>query len=194
MKVFMRDQFPRLSTFLSACKSLPLSYDDPTRFREMHTTMVIHTASADASLLSYDFQFLFDYDIFPKPILRAYTEWQHHSREMQVGDVIVQQVSLPPCNMSLKCIFAVRIIDIFCSASKVGFSYGTLQGHAEKGLSTFFFSLRGAEISATIHTFSLPGTLIGTLMAPLFTWPYQRYCTNQALTHMQACFLDANAH
>jgi Domain of unknown function (DUF1990) len=193
MKVFVRDQFPRLSTFLPACKSLPLSYDDPTRFREKDTTMVIHTASAVSSLLLYDFQFLFDYDIFPKPILRAYTEWQHHSREMQVGDVIVQQVSLPPCTMSLKCIFAVRILDIFRSVSKVGFSYGTLQGHAEKGLSTFFFALHGVKISATIHTFSLPDTLVGNLAAPVFTLPYQRYCTNQALAHMRARFLTSNA-
>ena len=193
MKVFLRDQFPHLSTFLPACKSLPLSYDDPACLREKHTTTVIHTAPAAASLLSYDFQFLFDYDIFPKPILRAYTEWQHHFREMQIGDVIVQQVSLPPCHMSLKCIFAVRILDIFRSTNKVGFSYGTLQGHAEKGLSTFFFALHGTQISATIHTFSLPDTFAGKLVVPLFTLPYQRYCTNQALAHMQACFLSVNA-
>ncbi len=112
---------------------------------------------------------------------------------MQIGDVIIQQVCLPPGDLSLKCIFAVRILDIFRSSSKVGFRYGTLQGHAETGLSTFFFALRGGEISATIHTFSLPNTLVGRLVAPLFTLPYQRYCTNQALAHMQACFLTSNA-
>jgi hypothetical protein len=71
---------------------------------------------------------------------------------------------------------------------------GPCKVHAEKGLSTFFFALRGAEISATIHTFSVPGTLTGNLVAALVTLPYQRYCTNQALAHMRACFLAANAH
>ena len=56
MKVCWRDQSSRLSTLLPACTSLPLSYDDPTRLREQHMTIVVHTAPAVTSLLSYDFR------------------------------------------------------------------------------------------------------------------------------------------
>ena len=111
---------------------------------------------------------------------------------MQEGDVIVQQAFLPPLPLSIKCVFAVRVLQIFRESTKVGFSYGTLRGHAEMGRSEFFFALQDGVIRATIHTYSAPGNLLTRLIAPLVTLPYQRYCTQLGLQRMREGFLAAN--
>ena len=111
---------------------------------------------------------------------------------MQEGDVIVQQAFLPPLLLSIKCVFAVRVLQIFCEPTRVGFSYGTLRGHPEMGRSAFVFVLRDGVIRATIHTYSSPGILLTRLVAPLVTLPYQRYCTHQALQRMREAFLASN--
>jgi hypothetical protein len=76
---------------------------------------------------------------------------------MQEGDVIVQQAFLPPLPLSVKCVFAVRVLQIFCEPAKVGFSYGTLRGHAEMGRSEFSFALRDGVIYSAAWCVSLPG-------------------------------------
>ena len=106
--------------------------------------------------------------------------------------MIVQQASLPPFPISLKCVFAVRILQIFRQPNKVGFSYGTLNGHPEMGLSEFYFALRDGVIHATIRTYSSPGTLLARAVAPMFTLPYQQYCTHRALQRLRDAFLAAN--
>jgi uncharacterized protein (UPF0548 family) len=113
-------------------------------------------------------------------------------RRIHVGDVIVQQAYLPPLLLSLKCIFAVRILAITQSARHVGFQYGTITGHAESGMSEFAFVVRGDELYALIHTFSQPGHILSRIVAPFFTLPYQQYCTNNALAQMKAAFIQSN--
>ena len=112
---------------------------------------------------------------------------------MQSGDTIVQQACLPPWPLSLKCVFGVRVVETFRSPTRVGFRYGTLVGHAETGESAFFFEQSGSQLEAVIHTNSLPGLWVSRLAGPFFTFPYQRYCAQQALLRMQSGFLAANS-
>lgn len=112
---------------------------------------------------------------------------------MQAGDTIVQQACLPPWPLSLKCVFGVRVVETFRSPTRVGFRYGTLVGHAETGESAFFFEQSGSQLEAVIHTYSLPGLWVSRLAGPFFTFPYQRYCAQQALLRMQSGFLAANS-
>ena len=66
------------------------------------------------------------------------TQWGFEKRRMQIGDIIVQQVFIPPFrNLSHKIIFGVRINDIINDTKRIGFSYETLNGHVEKGISVF---------------------------------------------------------
>jgi Domain of unknown function (DUF1990) len=192
MKVFLTNQQANLIRFLPEFKALPLSYDAHTVLREKASSMVVPGGTAVTELSSYDFHFLFDYDIFPRHIMTFATEWHHQGRTMREGDVIVQQAFLPPFPISLKCVFAVRILQIFRQPHKVGFSYGTLNGHPEMGLSEFYFALRDGVIHATIHTYSYPGTLLARAVAPMFTLPYQQYCTHRALQRLRDAFLAAN--
>ena len=192
MKMFLTNQQAHLIRWLPEFKALPLSYDAQTVLREKTTSVVVLSDTAVTELSSYNFDFLFAYDIFPSHIMSFAAEWQYQGRTMQEGDVIVQQAFLPPLPLSMKCVFAVRVLQIFREPTKVGFSYGTLRGHAEMGRSEFVFALRDGVIRATIHTYSSPGILLTRLVAPLATLPYQRYCTHLGLQRMRESFLIAN--
>jgi uncharacterized protein (UPF0548 family) len=130
--------------------------------------------------------FFFNYRIFPPHIMRFNTQWELEERKIRIGDTILQQVFLPPVRMlSLKIIFGVRINAIIQEASRVGFSYVTLEGHAEKGESTFTVEQIDQRLIFKIHTFSEPGSRLSKLVGPVFTLPYQAYCTRQALKNVK---------
>ena len=191
MKLFLRDQSPHLDRFFPVFKPLAMSYDAHTVLREKVTSVVV-PARPMADLSACNLKFLFEYQVFPPDILKFATEWNKEGRAMQKGDIIIQQASVPPLPLSLKAVFAVRVVDIFRSATKVGFSYGTLKGHAEMGISEFYFSIQDGVLRANIHTYSAPGTILTRMLAPFFTLPYQQYCTDRALKNMCQAFLAAN--
>ncbi len=192
MHLALRNQITQVSTWLPTYKALPLSYTDLSTMREKITTRHIQTPRPVTNLLACNLTFFFAYSVFPPHILQGYSEWHQGNREMRIGDIIIQQVALPPFPLSIKCLFAVRILEICRAPEKVGFRYGTLQGHVEQGVSEFFFALQATTLSVNIHTFSQPGHLISRMAGPFFTRPYQQYCTNQALVYLEKQFLEAN--
>jgi uncharacterized protein (UPF0548 family) len=105
---------------------------------------------------------------------------------MKAGDTIVQQVYLPPIqSFSQKIIFGVRISEIIDSDDRKGFSYETLEGHVEKGISIFTIEKLNDKPIFKIQTFSKPGNLLTRLMGPIFSIPYQKYCTKAALKNVK---------
>lgn len=193
MKTFLTDQQSKLRRLLPEFKGLPLSYDANTVLEERESVLEIPHDSEVTDLSSHDFKSLFEYDIFPPNIMAFAAEWQDQGRPMHEGDVIVQQAFLPPFPLSVKCVFAVRVLKIFREPTKVGFSYGTLAGHPEMGISQFYFAVRDGITRAAIHTHSHPGTLLTRSVAPIFTLPYQQYCTNRGLQRMRETFLASVA-
>lgn len=192
MKLFLLDQQKHLDRFFPIFKPLAMSYDAHTALREKVTSLVIPTDSKVTDLSKYNLEFLFDYVVFPPDIMKFSSEWHKEGRAMRKGDIIIQQASVPPLPISLKAVFAVRVVEIFRSPTKVGFNYGTLKGHAEMGISEFYFSIQDGVLRINIHTYSAPGTILTRMIAPFFTLPYQQYCTNRALKHMREAFLSAN--
>ena len=127
------------------------------------------------------------YTIFPPRIMRHLTQWTYEQRKMQPGDTIVQQILLPPVEGGVFTIICgVRITDVFCTANTAGFSYTTLEGHVEQGLSTFSFEGVGKDAVFKIETWSRPALPGGAILAPLFANRYQAWCTRQALAHVRA--------
>ena len=192
MRIALTDQSPQLGELLWQFKSKPNSFTDYADFREQVTSNQIATVRPLTDLRSCNLDFLFAYTIFPANILQAETEWRLMARDMQVGDVIAQQVCVPPMTLSVKCIFAVRILKIIESPTHIGFQYGTIEGHAESGVSEFAFVVREGELYTHIHTFSEPGNRLSQIAAPFFTLPYQQYCTNRAIDQMTDCFIQNN--
>ena len=80
----------------------------------------------------------------------------------------------------------MRIKELIQEPGRKGFSYETLEGHAEKGLSEFTLENTGTDIIFKIRTFSTGGNILARLAGPFFTRPYQAYCTNQALNHVRS--------
>ncbi len=137
-----------------------------------------------------DFDALMHYQVFPTNIMRSITQWEHENRSMKIGDVIVQQIHFPPMNNApLKMIMAVRISEIIDEPKRKGFSYETLEGHVEKGSSTFTLEQTTAGIHFQISTFSTPGNRLLRLFAPVFTVPYQGLCTRAALRNVKRLML-----
>ena len=130
--------------------------------------------------------FLFDYQIFPDNIMTFKNEWTDQSRKMKIGDTIAQQVYIPPTRtFSQKIIFGVRINKIIDQADKKGFSYETLEGHVEKGVSIFTVEQLNNKIVFKIQTYSTPGNILTKLLGPIFSVPYQTFCTKTALKNVK---------
>ncbi|PZF74091.1 hypothetical protein DN068_04780 [Taibaiella soli] len=153
-----------------------------TQLKETVSTIAL---KINKRLSELDLRFLFDYRIFPPNIMSFYTQWHAESRTMKVGDTIVQQVFLPPIKtFSQKVIFGVRVNEIIDEPTRKGFSYETLAGHVEKGISTFTVEENEAGLLFKIHTFSGPGNLLSKVLAPVFSVPYQAFCTKAALENV----------
>jgi hypothetical protein len=192
VRVALTDQSAGLAALIPGFRDAPLSYASAEDFPLRVTTREIATSSSAGGLEGADLGFLFDYRVFPPQIMRFAAEWREEDRAMREGDVVVQQVSIPPGPLAVRTLFAVRILEVFREPHRAGFSYGTLRGHAESGRSTFRIEQDEAGTRAVIETRSRPGNLPSRLLGPVFTLPYQKYCTGRALDRMRDEFLLAN--
>jgi uncharacterized protein (UPF0548 family) len=114
------------------------------------------------------------------------TQWELEKRTMKIGDTILQQALIPPTKFfSQKITFGVRINKIINEENKKGFSYETIEGHVEKGESTFTVEQEKSKMIFKIQTFSEPGNLLTNVVGPIFTLPYQAYCTRRALDNVK---------
>ena len=161
---------------------------DKRKLTEKVSTIDIAT---DKSLEQINLDFLFDYKIFPSNIMTFKTQWGQERRKMKVGDTILQQATIPPTKfLSQKIIFGVRVNSIIDEDGRKGFSYETIEGHVEKGESTFTIEQSGHGLIFKIETFSEPGNLLAKLVGPIFTVPYQTYCTQRALENVKKQILQ----
>jgi hypothetical protein len=151
----------------------------------------IKIVSNASPIADYDTRFFFDYDIFPRLIMSTHREWQLERRRIKLGDVIIQRIFVPPLGggMCVEC--AVRICGVVNEAHRCGFSYETLMGHIEKGVSEFYLHKKNENIVFTIQTRSGPGHWLTSVIRP-FAVAYQRWCTRQALLHVRYRFNETN--
>lgn len=161
----------------------PMHHVDVERLRHVSSSIPVFAETDCLPVTSP----LYTYSLFPPRIMRHLTQWAYENRPMQLGDTIVQQIWLPPVAGGLVSIICgVRITNIFRQQDRVGFSYTTLAGHVEQGISTFSLQGLGPHALFKIDTLSRPALPGGKLLAPLFANPYQAWCTRQALAHVRA--------
>jgi len=183
MKIYLADQRKHFKKHLSLLSNKKRMVYDESRLIKKVSTINLETSK---SIEELNLNSLFEYKIFPENILTYLTQWNDEKREMKVGDNIVQQVYLPPIkNFSQKIIFGVRICEIINQDKRKGFSYETLEGHAEKGISTFTIELEGNKPIFKIQTCSGPGNIFSKMVGPIFTVPYQTFCTKKALKNIK---------
>lgn len=183
MKIYLAEQKNKFKQHLDFLKTQRVMDYDISRLKEKTTVTTIET---DKKMDQLNLDFLFDYHIFPKNIMTFKTQWSDEHREMKKGDNIVQQLYFPPTKpFSQKLIFGVRICDIIDQCDRKGFSYETLEGHVEKGISTFTLEQTSKGLVFKIQTYSTPGNVLTKLLGPVFSVPYQTYCTGQALINVK---------
>lgn len=193
MRMSFRNQERRLAVYLPELKSAQLSYESLTGLPEKTIRSRIPVSGPPCDLEGCDLDFLFHYDVFPPAILKFFGEWQLDDRAMRVGDVIVQQVQIPPVGVGIKLIFGSRVLSIHRSLSSAGFSYGTLAGHPETGSNEFSFSVEEGSLFAAVRTVAAPGLFLSRLLSPVFTKPYVAFCNARALQRMKDNFLRCNS-
>ena len=183
MKIYLTDQANNFGGLLKQLTSRPTMTFDKTKLKEKTTTIDI---KSEKTLEQLNLDFLFDYKIFPSSILTSMTQWGQEKRKMQIGDTILQQVFIPPTKMfSQKIVFGVRVNNIINETDKKGFSYVTIEGHVERGESTFIIEQGDRGLIFKIMTFSEPGNLLTKLVGPIFSVPYQTFCTQTALKNVK---------
>jgi hypothetical protein len=191
MKIRIRNQRSHLSDYLSCYTKQPLSFESTKDFPVKKRRTAVCNAQCNKSLEDYEFDFLFQFDVFPDRILESFGEWQLSGRMMERGDVIVLQNYLPPVRWGLKLICAVRVLSVFRTRARTGFSYGTLRGHPETGTNEFTFLVENGEVIAEIITQSKPGTILTRIGSPL-TKAYAEFCNGRALDRMKSQFVHRN--
>lgn len=171
-------------------KRAEFSFTDTAHLLERIHRVQVPAAARD--LRDCNLDWFFDYQIFPRSVLRFVAEWQVEGREMRVGDVIAQQAQVPPAAVSVKLLFGVRVRSVEHTASHAAFSYGTLAGHPETGTNEFAFSRIDGTGWATVRTTAESGHWLSRLLAPIFTNPYVAYCNRRALEQMASSFVQHN--
>ena len=184
MKIYLTNQAEKFPKHLEFLEQQPVKQYERSKLTEKTTVISIDTRK---ELQKLDTHFFFDYKIFPTNIMTYLTQWGFEKRQMQVGDTIVQQAFIPPSrHFSQKMIFGVRINEIINEPTRIGFSYETLIGHVEKGISIFTIeSTKDKKTIFKVHTFSEPGNFLTKLVGPFFSVPYQTFCTQQGLLNVK---------
>ena len=190
MKVFLRS--PRLDSFLPEFKAKPLSSARPTGVRPKKTRVWIPFPDPVRTLDGFDLDYLFQYCVFPRSLLRFFGEWQLERRTMAMGDVIVQEASMPPCRCGIKFLFGVRVLSVQRTETEAAFTYGTLKGHPENGTNTFSICIADEWLFATVETLDRPGAFPIRIFRAVFIKPYTDYCNRRALLKMRDEFLARN--
>jgi hypothetical protein len=183
MKIYLTDQADNFDRLLTQLMTKPTMTFDKTKLKEKTTTIDIKTGRTLGQL---DLDFLFAYKIFPSRIMTFMTQWGKEDRKMKIGDTILQQVFIPPTKrFSQKIVFGVRVNSIIDETDEKGFSYVTVDGHVERGESTFTIENSNGGLIFKIKTFSEPGNLLTKIVGPIFAVPYQTYCTLTALENVK---------
>lgn len=179
MKIYLSNQSNHFQKHLETHKIIPvIPYDKKL------LTHKTDSIELDCSFSDFNFNRLFNYHIFPPNILSAYPQWIQENRSIKVGDTIVQQINIPPFEkFAQRIIVGVRIKEIFDLGTCKGFSYETLQGHVEKGISLFQVELLNDKTIFKIETYSSPSQPLLKLFQPISSW-YQDYCTKKALKNI----------
>jgi hypothetical protein len=183
MKIYLTDQNNKFKQHLDFLKTKSVMAYNKNLLTEKITTIEIKTTKTIDEL---NLDFLFEYKIFPDNIMTFKSQWTDENRQIRVGDTIAQQVYIPPTKtFSQKIIFGVKVNEIIDQADKKGFSYETLEGHVEKGISTFTVEQLDNKVIFKIQTYSTPGNVLTKLLGPIFSVPYQTFCTKTALKNVK---------
>ena len=181
MQVFITDQTKNLFTYLEYFEKKSTVEFEKDKLIEKKTVAQLTITSEP------DLSFFWNYDIFPIKLMSYLTQWQHEKRKIRTGDIIIQQIFLPPFTpFSLKFIFGVRITNFYETENLNSFTYRTFEGHAEIGEASFTLEKTSPlNMTFTIHTYSKPNNIIPGITHKSISLFYQAFCTRMAIKNVK---------
>lgn len=130
---------------------------------------------------------LLRYRVFPPDRMRAHV--CTGDGRVTAGATIIQRVLMGPVALEM----AVRVLEVFDerkAGGSTGFTYGTIEGHSERGVATFAVSDDGADgLLFSIESWSSPAGLLASLAAPIGRKVQQKF-TGDALAYFRDHFRD----
>ncbi len=180
--MYFRDQRSRLALHLERLQRCPLQQftDRELRHKSARRSPAI---PLDAAVDAF-----FAYDIFPPNILKALPQWRHENRDIRPGDVIAQQINIPPiAAASFRLICGVRILEVIDEPTIKQFSYATLTEHVETGRAVFRLEAQSGGLVFSIESWSRPAAWLPRGLRPQLSW-YQDWCTARALESWEQRF------
>ena len=161
------------------------SVDGTEGFVDHYVAQIEPPRGVDVDSVFFHFEDrLFRYDIFPPTLMRA--KVCSDDERLREGTTIVQHVAVGPFTL----VSAVRVARVWhvegADGIESGFSYVTLEGHPERGVSSFRLSRTAdGRIMFSIDARSRPGSLLTRIGRP-FARRFQRGATEAALAHFVA--------
>lgn len=161
-----------------------LNFDAGEEYRGAHD---VHVASLGVAGLERASSTLLRYHIFPPHRMRSLVCTP--DCKVRTGAIVIQRVFLGPIAIEM----AVRVLSVWDKHDapgmrSVGFSYATLEGHAERGTAAFeLIDRAAAELELRIETWSAPGSLLFRVGKPVARAVQMRF-TRDALSHFRAEF------
>ena len=104
---------------------------------------------------------------------------------------IIQRVILGPVRIEM----GVRVLEVIDRRTRderrVGFTYATLKGHAERGIATFYVRQEHptGSVSFNIESWSRPGNWLASCMRPFARFVQKKF-TSEALAHFRSLVTD----
>ncbi len=173
--MYIRDQQSRLELHLERFQRCPLQQFKDRELRHKQTRCLL-ALPIDAAAGTF-----FTYNIFPPNILNALPQWRQENRQIRPGDVIAQQINIPPfAAASFRLMCGVRILDVIDEPTVKQFSYATLTEHVETGRAVFRLEVQSGGLEFSIESWSRPAAWLPRGLRPMLSW-YQDWCTAQAL-------------
>ena len=169
----------------------PLNFDPAHGRRGTHDLYEVHlpvTAGAGAATAAKSAAMaLMRYRIFPPSRMRAHV--CSPDERITAGVTVIQRVFIGPMALEM----AVRVLDVFADQDGphgTGFTYGTVQGHSERGLATFSIHAASSDsLLFRIESWSRPGNALAYFGRPVARL-VQRTFTREALEYFRGHFRD----
>jgi uncharacterized protein (UPF0548 family) len=124
------------------------------------------------------------YEVFPTSRMKALVD--SADGRVAPGATILQGVYIGPFRLRM----ADRVLDVFEGANQkeqwAGFTYGTLKGHAERGIETFrvTWDKASAQVTFSMEAWSEPGHWLVWLFYPWARW-VQKKAGREAMGFMK---------
>lgn len=175
-------RWPQTRADCAAWSSRPMTADQATvdGVTDTYGIDLPTDAAGPAEVFDRAVDRLFRYDIFPPDLMSAVvcTTDGRIARDA----VIVQRVRVGLPIMES----AVRVVDVWHRQAQdsedAGFAYATLDGHPERGVSTFRVVREGSAVRFEIKATSRPGSILTSIGRPIAR-RFQRRATRAALRH-----------